>query len=330
MVPLQHPQRVGPERLGAQADAVDAGLGQDVGLLGVERAGIGLDGPLAAGRQDEPSPDDAGQSLELGGIEPRRRPAADEDRVHLLGAGPGSSPSRARGPPDSGRPDDRRRPARRSRSSRTCGRRTGCGHRPRAATATAARRSPGMSGRITARPRRNGLSGTAAFTVGLDPHRHVINAEEHPWQAPVSRTCTIWSSSIPTSSMSPPSDRRSGPNLLVQDLLDPCQDRLAGRTNPICPFADCCMTKNPELRRATRGRRGRDTTRSRIRIGLTGGRASIVAVTAAAAADRHSRRHRRRRRRDSRRHRRRHSRRHRRRDSRHRHHRRRGSGVVLR
>ncbi len=58
MIALQDAQQIGLERLRAQADPVDAGFGQDIGLLGVERAGIGLDGPLAARSQDQPPPDD--------------------------------------------------------------------------------------------------------------------------------------------------------------------------------------------------------------------------------------------------------------------------------
>ncbi len=84
MMPLEDPQRLGPERLGTQAHTVHARFGQDLGLLDVERAGIRLDGPFRARAPDQPSPDDAGQPLELGGIQAGGRPTADEDRVHLL------------------------------------------------------------------------------------------------------------------------------------------------------------------------------------------------------------------------------------------------------
>ena len=61
MIALEDAQQLGLERLRAQADAVHAGRGQDVGLLGVEGSGIGLDGPFAAGRENEPALDHRGQ-----------------------------------------------------------------------------------------------------------------------------------------------------------------------------------------------------------------------------------------------------------------------------
>ena len=54
-------ERLGAERLGTETHTVDTGLGQDVGLLGVDRAGIRLDGPLAPGMETQPSLDDDGQ-----------------------------------------------------------------------------------------------------------------------------------------------------------------------------------------------------------------------------------------------------------------------------
>ena len=83
-MPLQHAERLGTERLGTEAHAIDTRPGQDIGLLGVERAGIRLDRPLAAGAEDQPAPDDRGQPLELSGIQPGRRPSADEDGVDTL------------------------------------------------------------------------------------------------------------------------------------------------------------------------------------------------------------------------------------------------------
>ncbi len=43
VMPLEDAQQIWLERLSSQADAVDAGLGQDVGLLGVKRSRVGLD-----------------------------------------------------------------------------------------------------------------------------------------------------------------------------------------------------------------------------------------------------------------------------------------------
>ncbi len=83
MVALQDPERLGPERLGSQAHAVNTGFGQDIGLLGIESPGIRLDRPLGTGRRDQPSPDDVHQPTELGGIETSRGPSSDEDRVNF-------------------------------------------------------------------------------------------------------------------------------------------------------------------------------------------------------------------------------------------------------
>ena len=62
MIAFENAQQLRLKGLGAQTDAIDAGRGQHVGFVGVEGAGIGLDGPLAARRQDEPALDDLGKS----------------------------------------------------------------------------------------------------------------------------------------------------------------------------------------------------------------------------------------------------------------------------
>ena len=98
---------------------------------------------------------------------------------------------------------------------------------------------------------------------------------------------------MPTSSMSPPSARRSRADLLVEDALDPLPgSRLAGGWESRIHRSGSVHDETPECRRATRCRRGR-VPRSAGDRTVDGGR-SI-----------NSRRNRRRRsRRDSRRHRR--------------------------
>jgi hypothetical protein len=46
VISLQDAKQIGLKRLGTEADPIDTGFDQDVGLFGVERPGIGLDGDL--------------------------------------------------------------------------------------------------------------------------------------------------------------------------------------------------------------------------------------------------------------------------------------------
>ena len=85
MVALEDAQELRLKRLRPQADAVNAGCGQDVGLDGVDGSGIGLDGPFTPGSQNKPPADDCGQAVQCAGLEPGRRSPSDEDRVDLLG-----------------------------------------------------------------------------------------------------------------------------------------------------------------------------------------------------------------------------------------------------
>ena len=141
-------------------------VGQDVGLLDVERARVRLDGPLAARRP-------AGTS---GGSSPASRAScAASSRVGVppptkivstsCGAAQRHRHLALEAPRGSDRPGDRRRPARRSRSSRTCVRRTGRGRRPRgarprASLGTDSRRHRAIAGRIRGRPRGSGSRGS--------------------------------------------------------------------------------------------------------------------------------------------------------------------------
>ena len=83
VIALQNAEQAGLERLGAEADAIHASSRQNVGFLSVKRAGICLDRPLAAGRQDQPSRDHCRQPRKLLGVQPCRRSTADEYRVNL-------------------------------------------------------------------------------------------------------------------------------------------------------------------------------------------------------------------------------------------------------
>ena len=137
---LEHTQQLGLKRLGAQADAIDAGRGKDVGFFDVERAGIGLDGPFSLRPRDEPSFDDRRQPRKLASIQACRRTAADEDRIDLLRFRQRPLDFALEGGRDTGRRGGRHRPARRSRSNRICARRKERERRPRAAIASLAKR----------------------------------------------------------------------------------------------------------------------------------------------------------------------------------------------
>ncbi len=94
--PAQPAQHGVVKRLGAEADPVDARRGQNVRLGGGQRAGIGLDGPLAAGAQGKAG-DDAAEPSELRGGEHGGRAAADVDRADPAGAPGGRVGERRRG-----------------------------------------------------------------------------------------------------------------------------------------------------------------------------------------------------------------------------------------
>ena len=89
-------------------------------LSRVERAGVGLDGPLAAVGQPEPAGGSspgagrAGRRSSRVGVPPPMKMVSTSG-----GSSPRAGPARGRGRRGSGRPGGRRRPARRSRSSRS-------------------------------------------------------------------------------------------------------------------------------------------------------------------------------------------------------------------
>ena len=74
------------ERLRPQADAIDAVIGQNAHLVGVERIGVGLQGKLMAGLEWQPAEQGVKQPFQLGGAEVTRRAAAEEESVHRLRA----------------------------------------------------------------------------------------------------------------------------------------------------------------------------------------------------------------------------------------------------
>ena len=158
-------EQLGLERLGPEADAVDAPLGEDVGLVRVERARVGLDRPLApvgfggnhgGGSSRAAGPTDP--SVEPGGRAPRRRRSCRPPGGFAAGRPSLDLAIRARR--GSGRPGGRSRPARRSRNSRTCGRKKGRERTPRAARSRGGRPSPvGLASGLRGRPRGSGPRG---------------------------------------------------------------------------------------------------------------------------------------------------------------------------
>ena len=140
VIALENAQQIGVKRLCAQTDAVHAGRGEDVGLLGVEGSGIGLDGPFAAGSEDQPALDQRASAGPASGASSR---VGVPPPTKIVSTSWGSTRAALdlafESSHDSGRPDDRRPPATRSRSNRTCVRRKGRARTPHAASASLAR-----------------------------------------------------------------------------------------------------------------------------------------------------------------------------------------------
>ena len=87
---LEDRQQPGLKRLGPQADPVDAGFEQDVGLFLVNRPRVGLDREFTAGGKNEPPVDQDAQRVQLGRIEPGGCASSHEDRIDFLGPLQGS------------------------------------------------------------------------------------------------------------------------------------------------------------------------------------------------------------------------------------------------
>ncbi len=68
VIALQHPQEAGVERLGAEADAIDAVVGEDADLVVVEAGWVRLDGEFEGRLERQPAADHRQQRVELPGI----------------------------------------------------------------------------------------------------------------------------------------------------------------------------------------------------------------------------------------------------------------------
>src|SRR5262249_18835095 len=85
MVAFEYTQQVGRERLRAQAQAIDAVVGQNADFGLVESAGIGLDGELMTGKQGEPGEYAVQQGFQLRGAQLRGSAAAEKQGTDRLG-----------------------------------------------------------------------------------------------------------------------------------------------------------------------------------------------------------------------------------------------------
>ena len=185
---LQNPQQIGLERLGAQTDAVHAGVGQDVGLVGIERARIGLDGPLATRARGSASADHRGQAV------PAERASSRvgvPPPTKIVSTSWGSSRTVAI--------------SRSSAAQVAVGQMIDARQRSEVAVAALVGAERDMNvGRARPKPPRlagigraardhgtastKRISGTAALRVDSTRMLRVTTDEEQPWQAPVSRT----------------------------------------------------------------------------------------------------------------------------------------------